>query len=57
MPKLSNEWAKLKLNRLIKYLGVILQNDLHRNSHLSNLKKKTEPCHRTIIKSKTLGWT
>ena len=31
---------KIKLNKNIKYLEVILQNDLHWNSHLSNLQKK-----------------
>ena len=31
---------KIKLNKQVKYLGVILQDDLHWNSHLSNLEKK-----------------
>ena len=30
---------KIKLNKQVKYLGVILQDDLHLNSHLSNLEK------------------
>ena len=30
---------KIKLNKQVKYLGVILQDYLHCNSHLSNLKK------------------
>ena len=43
---------KMKLNKQVKHFGVILQDDLRWNNHLSNLKK-TEPCHRSIIKSKT----
>ena len=29
MAKLSNEWAKIKLNKQVKYLVVISQDDLH----------------------------
>ena len=40
--KCLNFWLsgqKVKLNKQVKYLGVILQDDLHWNSHLFNLKK------------------
>ena len=37
MPKRPNELGKMKLNKQVKYLGIILQDDLP--SHLSNLKK------------------
>ena len=30
---------KIKLNKQVKYLRVILQDDLHWNSHLTNLEK------------------
>ena len=46
---------KIKLSKQVKYLGVILPDDLHWNSHLSNLKK-AEPCRGSIIKSKTLSF-
>ena len=39
MPKHPNELGKMKLNKQVKYLGIILQDDLPWNSHLSNLKK------------------
>lgn len=32
--------GKIKLNEQVKYLSVILKDDLHWNSHLSNLDKK-----------------
>ena len=32
-------WEKMKLNKQFKYLGIILQDDLPWNSHLSNLEK------------------
>ena len=46
MPKCLNfriSGQKIKLNKQVKYLGVILQDDLHWNSHLSNLEKKISP--------------
>ena len=57
MPKCLNfgiSWQKIKLNKQVKYLGVILLDNLHWNSHLSNLEKKNKPCLRSLIKSKTL---
>ena len=45
---------KIKLNKQFKYLEVILEDDLYWESNLSKLEKKTELCHMTVIKSKTL---